>query len=1829
MKGWLDNFGKANNANESNVSMSEDFVGLGYNTKGRNYSPAWGGQFEQGGIIPIAQNGVSEYMQNKMQEKKDATIAKEYDLPEVVVSAPVMTKYNDPDKLTGYPQYIPKPGDNINSPGWDIAEFYKSWVSSPEYERRMKNTGYYDIKKQKFYDKNSKQDIYLNMFNQTLKPQREGRMGALEAVQEPGYITIEPVSYLGRPASLYTGNSIYIHPDHTKNPEIFETTLAHEIGHAIDSTTPYENELIRNSMLQDDAFYNQDQFYIGRNPITGNLISDPKSRIREGMATYVKSDPQEFKSDLNALRYLMFDKGIYDIRKGKEFTKEDLEKAKEVLKDNPLLERSLDAAGESGFIKLMNVIAKKDEELTPIAMNGASMPGSVGFTYARVAGAAPSKGKYAKKTMASAQTGKNNIKKDATNIDTGVANKIAGLELQQNPDYQYFKYLQSLPQLRQAPGRGEELMRKGLGYADVATDVMQMGNFIPHPIAQTISKIGNVAGTLIDALQAASDVYKGNYTSAGINAASAVLPSFLGANTFRRNTMNLRPGDPLYSLTQKAGKPYTLDLTKTDTRYLELFSKVKEMKDNSLLFNRALLGGLGAETAYDAGLIGPVKKEYGGEIPSAQNGQEMRFYQNGLDWKPKSMQNGGDEMYEGRLLPEVTVTPYDEQFPFYQSLSNEQKRYINDEGPIGRATRALATTGKRGQTAEDISTGVEDTYRFLAGFSGIPGTLRFSKDPINKLKGLERTLFNTAVSSSPFLPTTPYDPEDLQSTFDVLDATGMGSMMAAPLIKPAGVAARMAGKAVAPHMISMSNVANETLDAIKEVNRLKQFEKIATADVPVMEGIEKVKDIRNFGRDIYDLKSQVGSAKQGDINTFVERFTKLEESAKQLEAAGLKPYADDLNSISNRLNELKGYKHDEFIKKVKSLGADEDTIKLLDNDLDLSAQYARQLSQYNDEFVANEINTGTVLQRIQNNLSGTKYKSSSFSPRPTTVSTVNNLNPITGETIWTSVPTPLKKVDNKIYTDSGGWHMDQFYSYPFYKNVGDKIIDLYANTRLAKSQIIPNVENQFDAIELIPSISTNTYNVGSVLRQASRYIDETPDGLFIPANSLSGDSYPLSLQMMTRELKNNPDAQLRFLGFQKSNQLGFSDEMGNPKVLASELSQILKDLEKTTGQALPKPFVSKHPTWDDEAVVFPKFGVSKGNTNQIIDDYMKNSSIAEKVGVKRPVYEVSNIPSPSPNVWQNNILKNGGFVDSSKNSMQRFQGGGQLNFNSLTNEYELPEVVVEGKDERIKNAMSQGMANLYGHVGELMGAPQKEMMQLITGKEQTPSQAWGFQKPGGWLDSYSSFGKNAFNFGLDALGDPVNAIPGVGMVDDIGRLSLKGIGQNLGKGIDNIAISQAPSPQMMADNIAASTTPNASTVANQAQPRYAELVHPHMDLLQELKQKTIDRLDTPEGRRRLQYMINKNFGNNHEAWGKPVEGWGEFFLHGFKSGQLSGQKKLTPDDIIEDFRNLKFVKSNNVLIGPDNAYASRIAGDEGFYGPGSFPVMYMGENQIPGDILRIFDHEVGHHLQRVANPTNLDNRLSKLELKTQPRPYPDLPISEGQLEDIDVSNTSQKWAYSFYPSLDYFTKGTGGLEKLPFAAEVRQSLLRRGKIKNYYDEITPQMIEDHYDLYNKTGGNKSILRLYEIMEKTPKNFKILSETLNNLPAVTLPIAGGAAATISALQNQQPVQKQKNGGITKDNLGYWNPDNWGKPVEIGSNNITMEGVYEPLLGISDTGDTKLMQPGKNYKFKGKKVTEFPVAKLGINQLDAQPMKKLNQLLNFTNNPDKDNWLDKYN
>jgi hypothetical protein len=112
---------------------------------------------------------------------------------------------------------------------------------------------------------------------------------------------------------------------------------------------------------------------------------------------------------------------------------------------------------------------------------------------------------------------------------------------------------------------------------------------------------------------------------------------------------------------------------------------------------------------------------------------------------------------------------------------------------------------------------------------------------------------------------------------------------------------------------------------------------------------------------------------------------------------------------------------------------------------------------------------------------------------------------------------------------------------------------------------------------------------------------------------------------------------------------------------------------------------------------------------------------------------------------------------------------------------------------------------------------------------------------------------------------------------------------------------------------------------------------------------------------------------------------------------------------------------------------------------------------------------------------------------------------------------------------------------------------------------------------------------------------------------------------------KPKSISRDGSVIKDDRGQWAHP--GEITEIGSNNITMQGVPYDVLGISDEGDVQYMKANnpKNYKYKGKKVTEFPMAKNGVNQQDEKTFEHLNQLTNFTNynKPQPGGWLNKYN
>jgi len=93
-----------------------------------------------------------------------------------------------------------------------------------------------------------------------------------------------------------------------------------------------------------------------------------------------------------------------------------------------------------------------------------------------------------------------------------------------------------------------------------------------------------------------------------------------------------------------------------------------------------------------------------------------------------------------------------------------------------------------------------------------------------------------------------------------------------------------------------------------------------------------------------------------------------------------------------------------------------------------------------------------------------------------------------------------------------------------------------------------------------------------------------------------------------------------------------------------------------------------------------------------------------------------------------------------------------------------------------------------------------------------------------------------------------------------------------------------------------------------------------------------------------------------------------------------------------------------------------------------------------------------------------------------------------------------------------------------------------------------------------------------------------------------------------------LEKYQDGGIIEDDKGQWAHP--GKITKINSNNITMKGVNYPVLGISNTGDERLMMPGEDYKFDGDSVTEYPMAQNGGRWLDKKesPQKFIQNYIN---------------
>lgn len=174
---------------------------------------------------------------------------------------------------------------------------------------------------------------------------------------------------------------------------------------------------------------------------------------------------------------------------------------------------------------------------------------------------------------------------------------------------------------------------------------------------------------------------------------------------------------------------------------------------------------------------------------------------------------------------------------------------------------------------------------------------------------------------------------------------------------------------------------------------------------------------------------------------------------------------------------------------------------------------------------------------------------------------------------------------------------------------------------------------------------------------------------------------------------------------------------------------------------------------------------------------------------------------------------------------------------------------------------------------------------------------------------------------------------------------------------------------------------------------------------------------------------------------------------------------------------------------------------------------------------------------------------------------------------------------------------------------------------SYYQGLINNNLSDEVFQY-ENGGE---LNYNDVATSIPEGFVGMGNNTtgrNYSPAWNGQFRNGGEI-MNVASEQFPIAKN---GIIQDDNGYWNPDNWGKPVEINSNDITMRGVNQLLMGVSkETGEKKLMVPEKRYTFTDTKhVIELP-----LKANNGSELKKLDQLTNFTNyNNTNKNWLDRY-
>ena len=494
--GWLDNYGKKPNPNDVEVSTGPGFVGMGNDTTGRNYSPAWGGQFEDGGNV--AQGGKSIPTTADSARLFNAQMALNNFYAKEMEARRIKRKTIFDFKPSSK-EFSPGSSGGLRRLNENNLNFYRGRIK----QRSDVGRGNYDDSYQEYFKLSPKQiselekkglaqtksgSEYQQYYRDLITPMQnlaapfalvDSRILPQRAL---GYESISP-GYPGGNVVVYDYDPLAIKPYHMrtdkekiewekkygkktpteksktepgkkKTPVIKKSEETKPTKTEETKLAPYTPTGSKKYILNGVEVSEED--FLGTGSTTGGkkriIYSTPKlgsqkvlrldgtpetdpEKIRKAMRAQEKDDEFQSGGFLEPISYKLPSR--YRIPYAEPSSELAMSiggeggepaylipsfKGGKELKD-PIAEYKKTGEHLGGPFKTWQEADKWEQEIrhpyvekgkpipTPLkrwgdmAMGG-SLPGAVGFTYARVAGSAPSNGKYAKKTKASAQNGK-------------------------------------------------------------------------------------------------------------------------------------------------------------------------------------------------------------------------------------------------------------------------------------------------------------------------------------------------------------------------------------------------------------------------------------------------------------------------------------------------------------------------------------------------------------------------------------------------------------------------------------------------------------------------------------------------------------------------------------------------------------------------------------------------------------------------------------------------------------------------------------------------------------------------------------------------------------------------------------------------------------------------------------------------------------------------------------------------------------------------------------------------------------------------------------------------------------------------------------------------------------------------------------------------------------------------------------------------------------------------------------------------------------------------------------------------------------------------------